>query len=171
MNVMRVDPGDHARIEACARLMADSEPWMTLGRTFESAVRTLEDPGKELHIVSDGGEVMAFVLLDLRGPLSGYIQSICVHPAHRGRGLGSDLIHWTETRIAGDSPNVFLCVSSFNVDAQRLYRRLGYEVVGRFANFVVPGHDEILLRRTRGPWNGFVPASRVVTADLKCRSG
>jgi ribosomal protein S18 acetylase RimI-like enzyme len=44
-----------------------------------------------------------------------------------------------------------MCVSSFNKKAQQLYRRLGYKKIGVLKNFIVPGHDEILLRKTLGP--------------------
>lgn len=71
--------------------------------------------------------------------------------------MGTALLSWAERRIHRESPNVFLCVSSFNVAAQRLYERLGYETVGRFADFIVQGHDELLLRKTRGPWAEFRP--------------
>ena len=87
----------------------------------------------------EGNEATAFVLLDLRGRLSGYVQSICVRPDRRGRGLGTALIGWAEERIGRESPNVFLCSSSFNAGAQRLYEGLGYELVGRLTDFVVPG--------------------------------
>ena len=65
------------------------------------------------------------------------------------------LIRWAETRIARDSPNVFICVSSFNPNARRLYERLGFEPVGVLRNLIVSGHDEILLRKTRGSWDDF----------------
>jgi ribosomal protein S18 acetylase RimI-like enzyme len=135
--------------------MAASEPWITLQRSFDSALRALRDSGKELYVVPDGNQVAAFVLLDLRGPLVGYVQSICLRPDRRGRGLGTALIAWAEQRIFRESPNVFLCVSSFNSEARRLYERLGYEVVGRLPRFIVRDHDELLLRKTRGPWVDF----------------
>jgi ribosomal protein S18 acetylase RimI-like enzyme len=135
--------------------MACSEPWITLKRSFESAVQSLADPGKELYAIFDDAQVAAFVLLDLRGPLAGYIQSICVRPDQRGRGLGSSLIAWAEQRIARDSPNVFICVSSFNTGARRLYERLGYQMVGCLADYAVPDHDELLLRKSTGPWADF----------------
>jgi ribosomal protein S18 acetylase RimI-like enzyme len=47
--------------------------------------------------------------------------------------------------------NVFMCVSSFNIEAKRLYIRLGYEVVGELRDYIVAGHSEILLRKTIGP--------------------
>jgi len=32
-----------------------------------------------------------------------------------------------------------------------LYERLGYEVVGELKDYIVPGHSEMLLRKTIGP--------------------
>ena len=155
MNVVRVNAADRIHVEACATLMVASEPWITLRRSFASAVEALQDAGKELYVVPEGNEVAAFILLDLRGPLAGYVQSICVRPDHRRRGLGTALIEWAEQRIFRDSPNVFLCVSSFNIEARRLYERLGYETAGRFPGFIVREHDELLLRKTRGAWTDF----------------
>jgi ribosomal-protein-alanine N-acetyltransferase len=72
-----------------------------------------------------GDDVAGFVLFDLRGPLAGYIQTICVRSDLRNRGLGAVLIDWAEKRIFHESPNVFICMSSFNTAARRLYERLG----------------------------------------------
>jgi ribosomal-protein-alanine N-acetyltransferase len=137
-------------------MMMDSEPWITLRRSFESAVQALQDPGKELHIVPARDGIAAFVLIEMRGLCAGYIQSICVAPDQRGQGVGAALIAWAEQRIFRDSPNVFMCVSSFNTGARRLYQRLGYDVVGHLTAFVVPEHDELLLRKSRGPWVDFL---------------
>jgi ribosomal-protein-alanine N-acetyltransferase len=157
LDVQRVDPADRGRAEACARLMLASEPWITLGRTLDSALAALQDPGKELHVVVEDGEVAAFALLEMHGPLAGYLQTICVRPDRRGHGLGAALIGWVERRVARESPNVFLCVSSFNDGARRFYERLGYQVVGRLPAFIVREHDELLLRKTAGPWAEFAP--------------
>jgi ribosomal-protein-alanine N-acetyltransferase len=48
-------------------------------------------------------------------------------------------------------PNVFICASSFNPGARRLYERLGYQVVGELPDYIVRGHAETLLRKTTGP--------------------
>ncbi|HEX4802900.1 MAG TPA: GNAT family N-acetyltransferase, partial [Myxococcaceae bacterium] len=69
----------------------------------------------------------------------------------RGQGIGSRLIEFAEARILAETANVFMCVSSFNNEAKRLYLRLGYEIVGELRDYIIAGHSEILLRKTTGP--------------------
>jgi ribosomal protein S18 acetylase RimI-like enzyme len=134
-----------------AGVMAASEPWLTLGRGRADALRLLRDRRKRCSIVRSGGERAGFLVLDLNGPLGGYLQTIGVAPEWRGRGVGTAALAWAEARLFERHRNVLLCVSSFNRGAQRLYRRAGYAVVGRLRDYVVAGHDEILLRKTLGP--------------------
>jgi [ribosomal protein S18]-alanine N-acetyltransferase len=145
--------------QACARLMASSEPWLTLGRTYEASLAIIRDPTREVYILRDETGLAGFLILCMTGAFVGYIQTICIHPNQRGRGLGSKLVDFAEQRILAEVPNVFMCVSSFNHDARRLYERLGYLVVGELTNYLVQGHSEILLRKTLGPLNRFVPAA------------
>jgi [ribosomal protein S18]-alanine N-acetyltransferase len=134
-----------------AELMANSEPWLTLRRGRADALKLLRNGRKQCFIVRSGGERAGFLVLDLNGPLGGYIQTIGVAPEMRGRGIGGAALRWAEQHIFKTHRNVLLCVSSFNRGAQRLYRRSGYEVVGRLRDYVVAGHDEILMRKTLGP--------------------
>jgi ribosomal protein S18 acetylase RimI-like enzyme len=141
-----------AEAEACARLMATSEPWLTLGRTYEASLAIIRDPTREVFVLRDPQQRLAgFVILCLTGAFVGYIQTICIHADRRGQGLGSRLLEFAERRILSRFPNVFMCVSSFNHDARRLYERLGYRVVGELTDYIVAGHSEILLRKTVGP--------------------
>jgi [ribosomal protein S18]-alanine N-acetyltransferase len=131
--------------------MAGSEPWITLGRDYAACLALLTNPNKELYVGTLAAELAGLVLVDMNGGLHGYIQSICVAPNFRGRGLGSQLLRFAETRIFKETPNVFICVSSFNPDAERLYLRLGYERVGELTDFIIRGAAEILLRKSSGP--------------------
>jgi uncharacterized protein YndB with AHSA1/START domain/ribosomal protein S18 acetylase RimI-like enzyme len=152
----RAEPLDRDRGAAeCAELMATSDPWLTLGRSRENALAVLMDPAKEVHAIRDENGVAGFVVIDMRGLLRGYVQILCVRADCRGQGVGSELLRWAEERIFRDSPNVFMCVSSFNAGARRLYERLGFELVGTLRDLLVPGHDELLLRKTRGSWAAF----------------
>jgi len=146
--------------KACARLMADSEPWVTLRRTYEHCLRILKDPSREIYLAILKDEIIGFVIFLMRGPLVGYIQTVAVKPEWRNKGIGSKLMEFAEDRIFSESPNAFLCVSSFNKKAQSLYKRLGYEKIGELKDYIVPGHSEILLRKTIGPLTEFIDTSK-----------
>ena len=140
-------------VRACARIMAENEPWVTLRRDYEAALAILRDPLREVYVALHGNasDVLGFVVLVMRGALVGYIQSIAVHASWRGRGLGTRLIAFAESRIFLETPNVFICASSFNERARALYSRLGYETVGELRDYVVRGHSELLMRKSLGP--------------------
>jgi len=135
----------------CAALMAGSDPWLTLGRGFEASLKAVSDPARETWVARRGSERVGFVVLNLKGAFVGYVQSIAVAPAARGEGIGERILGFAEERIFAEHANVFLCVSSFNRGAQRFYERLGYRQVGVLEAFLVAEHDEILMRKTRGP--------------------
>lgn len=137
--------------EACARMMAESEPWITLGRGYEEGLTMLTDPFREVYVAVDGEETLGFVALEMTGAFTGYVKSICVSQPHRGRGVGARLMAFAEERMFRERPNVFLCVSEFNEGARRFYMRLGYEEVGELRDYVVRGHSEVLMRKTIGP--------------------
>lgn len=141
----------------CARLMTASDPWVTLGRSYETSLDIIQDPEREVYLARDETGLAGFLVLCMTGPFVGYIQTVCIDPGRRGQGLGSRLVEFAEQRILKESPNVFMCVSSFNHDARRLYERLGYKVVGELADYIVPGHSEVLLRKTTGPLTEFSP--------------
>jgi ribosomal protein S18 acetylase RimI-like enzyme len=147
-----------ADAEACAQLMCASEPWLTLGRTYEASLALLRDPTREVYVAEDARGLAGFLILCLTGPFVGYIQTVCLAPDRRGAGLGTALVAFAERRIASVSPNVFLCVSSFNSRARALYERLGYEYVGELRDYLVRGHSELLYRKSKGPWSEFHPA-------------
>ena len=141
--------------EWCARVMSASEPWLTLRRGYEDSLRIVSDPSREVHVVWSGAQRLGFAILNMKGAFVGYLQTICVAREARGRGVGSWLMAFVEERVFRESPNFFLCVSSFNPGARRLYERLGFEVVGTLRDYIVRGHDEILMRKTRGSLDEF----------------
>lgn len=158
MNELVIRPlRDPEEARFCAGFIIASELWLTLGLTFDQAFQRLTDPSREVHLASVNEQIVGVLILHLSGPLNGYIQLIAVHPEWRGRGIGRQMIAFAEQRIFRQSPNVFLCVSSFNSRAQKLYLRLGYQRVGELPDFLVKGVSEWLLRKTRGPLLEFKP--------------
>jgi len=141
--------------EQCARMMVHEEPWVRFGSSYEASLRRMQDTSKEIYVAAFDAQVVGFVIINMQGAFIGYIQAVCVTAEQRGRGIGTKLIEWAEARIFRDSPNVFICVSSFNQNAQRLYERLGYLGIGELKDYIVKGHSELLLRKSQGAWVDF----------------
>ena len=146
---------DTREAEQCAQVMCASEPWITLRRSYDDSLKMLTDPLREIYLAVVRGQIAGFMILNMKGAFVGYIQTVCIFPEWRNTGIGTRLIDFAEERIFQDSPNVFMCVSSFNQNAQRLYERLGYRVVGELKDYIVPGHSELLLRKTITPIASF----------------
>ena len=142
-------------VRFCTEAMVNSEPWLTLGYSYEMTYKVVTDPSREPYVAVVGSEIAGFIVLNLVGPLRGYIQTICVVPSWRGKGVGTRLLTFAEERIFREFPNVFLFVSSFNQAAQRFYASLGYQKVGEVPEYVIRGHSEYLMRKTVGPMADF----------------
>ena len=143
--------GSEADIHECATIMAGSEPWITLRRSYDEIRARLGRSDREVYASFSGDTLLGFVVIVMTGAFVGYVQTIAVREDARGGGIGSALLAFAEERVWRESPNVFLCVSSFNPRARALYERRGYSVVGELSDFIVRGHSEILLRKTIGP--------------------
>jgi hypothetical protein len=65
---------------ACATVMARSEPWITLRYKRAQSLRCLEDGVREVHVAMLRQAVVGCAVLNLRGPLNGYLQTMCVAP-------------------------------------------------------------------------------------------
>jgi ribosomal protein S18 acetylase RimI-like enzyme len=176
VKIREMEWGDE--MATCARMMSSAEPWLTLRIGYDQAMRRLSDSSREAYVaIVDGdcatsaycdnrllcqngieGEtdlIVGFIILCMTGAFVGYIQTVAVMPGWRNRGIGSRLIQFAEERIFRESPNVFICVSDFNDGAQRLYKRLGYTLVGELENYLIPEHAELLLRKSKGPLASF----------------
>jgi len=148
-----------AEIEACAQLLSKSEPWITLRMDYAWTLRVMSNASRERYVATDGDRLAGLLILSLTGALAGYLQTICVAPDYRDRGVGAEIMRFAEDRIFREHANVFLFVSSFNPAAMRFYERLGYSRVGEVPNYIVDGHSEILMRKTKGPTVGYVPST------------
>jgi len=146
------NPEDFA---ACALMMSKTDPWITLGMDYDQCLMAFPGECKEIHVIEAENVVAGFIILQTTGTFSGYIQTICVDEAFRGRGFGKKLLKYSEERTFKYSPNLFICVSSFNKGAMKLYYEFGFKLVGELENFVKPGFTELLLRKTVGPRVGY----------------
>jgi len=144
----------------CARLMSSSEPWVTLGRSYQESLERMRDGERERYVARLGSVLAGFLVINMKGAFVGYIQTFCVSPEFRNRGIGTKLIEFAEKRILPECPNVFICVSSFNYEARKLYEQMGYKMVGALMDYIVRGHSELLLRKSIAPIAEFKKKTR-----------
>lgn len=140
-------------VRQCAALMIGASPWSVLGFTYEGCLADLRSVEMKIHGVLDQeSNVLAFIATMEHGigfePL---VEYICVDERCRRSGFGTKLLTYVAASLFTDDANIYMFVSDINPDAERLYRRLGYERVGILPDYNIVGQTEFLLRLTRGP--------------------
>jgi ribosomal protein S18 acetylase RimI-like enzyme len=145
MDAIEIGEATAQEREWSARLMASSEPWITLGRGLDILLPAAFDPDYVVLVARRDGAPCGFIRVHPRGVAgSPYVASVAVAESERGRGIGKALLDATEARYP-KARYVFLCVSSFNKRARELYERLGYRLVGELPDYVVDGYSELLM--------------------------
>ena len=129
-----------------ASVMASSEPWNTLQRSYDACLRACSSDLDDLYIAELDGHPCGLALVRERG-LAGapYLVSIAVAEPYRSHGIGLRLLTFVEELLRGRFRHLFLCVSSFNTRARAFYERHGYRPVGVLHDFIVDGLDETLM--------------------------
>lgn len=147
MDELEIGEATREEREWSARLMAASEPWITLGRGLDVTLPSCLDPEYVVLVARREGAPRGFVRIHPRGVAgSPYVASVAVAQSERGRGVGKALLDATEARYP-KARYVFLCVSDFNTRARALYERHGYRLVGELPDYVVDGHSELLMAK------------------------
>ncbi len=146
------DAGDFA---ACARMMAETDPWITLGMDYNYCLKAFGGTFREVFVLKKESVIIGFVVMQTQGTFKGYIQTICIDDVNRGAGYGTKILRFCEERILQYSPNIFICVRSFNNKALQLYNKFGFELIGELKDFIKPGFTELLLRKTVGAIAGY----------------
>jgi ribosomal protein S18 acetylase RimI-like enzyme len=145
---MKIRPATAADLAVLGRLGAalmrahyafDSERFIAPGHNPEAGYASflrsqLADDETVVLVAEQDGAVVGYVYAalepmswkELRGP-AGFVHDLVVEPAARGRGIGTALMRgafdWLEGRGA---PRVLLGTAARNLDAQRLFERLGF---------------------------------------------
>ncbi|MBV9243094.1 MAG: GNAT family N-acetyltransferase [Acidobacteria bacterium] len=100
------------------------------------------------RLVTDTGDMAAFAFVMLNERNSAHLTTIGVAPEHRRRGLATRLLGHIEAALrAKEVGTIMLEVRVGNVDAQRLYRQLGYFVVQRISRYYNNGEDCFLMMK------------------------
>ena len=93
------------------------------------------NPASATWIAQEGAELVGLVVVqwtDGQGDQAAYIETIEVHPAWRGHGIGGELLRHAEvSACASGAQAIGLHVRVDNVAAIRLYEKYGYKCRGR----------------------------------------
>lgn len=130
MRIERVTEPDERLVEAVARLLPQLSPKRTPPGLLELA-ELAAAPGTILLVAFEGDEVQGMLTLVLyRVPtgIRGWIHDVVVDEAARGRGVGGALTG-EALRLAehAGAVSVELTTRADRAEANRLYRRLGFE--------------------------------------------
>lgn len=148
MEEIDIHSANDEEMDLAAELLANSEPWITLGITPDQCKKNCHDREFLLFIAYSGNMPSGIILLDPRGVAgSPYIKSIAVFPEFRGLGIGSKLLSFAEDLFRNKARYLFICVSSFNERARKLYEKCGYQAAGELRNYIIEGASEILLNK------------------------
>lgn len=145
---MRLD--DLARVVEIDRL-SFSLPWSENAFRYEllenpsslSLVAELEQEGQSPSVVGCG---VAWLIMD-----EAHIATIAVHPAHRQRGIGKRLLaEMLKAVIERGARLATLEVREGNLAARRLYRRFGFENVGRRPRYYKDNQEDAIIMTVFG---------------------
>ena len=141
---------EHREADVVSGVLADLDPWQTLGYSKDDLGRYLlrRDPALKRYVVLTAQGISGVVSVRhpwLRGP---YLELLAVFKPYQGRGLGREVMLWLEDQARPASKNIWVTVAAFNASALSFYDRLGFKEVGVLPELVRPGYDEILLRKT-----------------------
>jgi ribosomal-protein-alanine N-acetyltransferase len=100
------------------------------------------------RIVSDTGDMAAFAFVMLNERKSAHLTTVGVAPEHRRRGLATRMLDHIEKALRAKEVGIIMLeVRVANVEAQQLYRRLGYFVVQRISRYYNNGEDCFLMMK------------------------
>lgn len=125
------------------------DPWAHYGFGASRIAAALKNSGDGTirYQIECGAELAGAVIILspwLAGP---YLQMLAIMPAYQNRGVGSAVLAWFESEARDHFRNLWLCVSSFNVHAQRFYRMHGYQRIATLEGLLRDGDDELLMRK------------------------
>jgi [ribosomal protein S18]-alanine N-acetyltransferase len=138
---------------AVVELLADTDPWKRLGyqtKDWDSYFTPLPQ-GRDSFVVEQDGKVAGIAVVRQKFLLGDYLELLGVADRARGKGLGGQLLTHVEEAVFARVKNLFVCVSDFNDQGRKFYKKQGYQEIGPMPDFLIPGSAEILLRKAIGP--------------------
>jgi [ribosomal protein S18]-alanine N-acetyltransferase len=134
-------------------LLVGTDPWKRLGYQAKDwdCYFTPLPLGRDSFVVEQDGRVAGIAVVRQKFLLGDYLELLGVADWARGKGRGGQLLTYVEALVFSRAKNLFACVSDFNNQGRKFYKKQGYQEIGPMPNFLIPGSAEILLRKTSGP--------------------
>jgi GNAT superfamily N-acetyltransferase len=116
------DGRDRVDVDLVHRFLSEEAYW-ALGRSRETVERLVRESARVIGIYR-GDEQVAFARVVSDGTAMAWLGDVFVLPAHRGRGLGEELVREAVEHPAHRELTWFLNTR----DAHRLYAKFGFEM-------------------------------------------
>jgi len=151
---IRIKPGTIEYVSECKEAFKNSELGNAYYTTDELMTTRFSEgiSNKEIFIaLNENDQFLGYIMIVMNGAFGNfpYCRSIAVKKEFRGRGIGTYLLRYFETIGFANSNRLFILVSDFNLDAKKLYERLGYTAVGIVPNLFKDGITENILIKFR----------------------
>jgi len=92
------------------------------------------------------GMIVAWLLVD-----EAHIATLATHPDHRGQGIARNLLMYALRYMSKEGAvTSFLEVRESNIPAQEMYRKFGYEEVGRRKRYYKDTNEDAILMTLNG---------------------
>lgn len=141
-------------INDCEEALVNSELGKRYFSEIGSARKVLEKgfDKEEIYIAIDANQnCVGFIWFVLNGMFQSfpYLHIIAVKENNRNHGIGKRLLKFFENTCFDHFTKLFLVVADFNLNAKKLYERIGYIEIGSIPNLYREGITECLMMKVR----------------------
>lgn len=126
------------------------EPWRTLGYSADTLSNYLlrSDDLLYRYALVDSEKIVGVLCVRYPWLRGACLELLAIFPSQQGKGAGREVINWLEAELRQNNlRNLWTLVSSFNLEAQHFYQKVGFVEAGQFDDFIVAGYAELLLRK------------------------
>ncbi|WP_299986523.1 N-acetyltransferase [uncultured Pontibacter sp.] len=144
LTIRKAELADLKAVKAIDQLLfgADSYPLFVLRQFYDIT-------GEYLLVAETGGEVVGYMLAHLdKGNRKGWLLSLGVLPAHRGKRIGEKLMAATMASMEKQGASIlYLTVHPDNAAGISIYTRLGFAEEQEEADYYLDNSPRLLMSR------------------------
>jgi len=139
-----------AHSRTCDSITSVSEPWRSLNDRIDFRKYIAL---KQAYVCMVRNDTAGFIIFSPEPVFArgGYLRAVGVDPVMRRHGIGSALLSFAERETARVSHYLYLCVSSFNRQAQSFYKKHGYTRAGKLPDLIKQGESEYIYWKRLKP--------------------